>query len=139
MSKCTATDTAQPAAETLLNDHQLRQLDPAQRTRLRRVTHEATLLYPDRPDLQRAAAEAAIDYLCGDADLAAEGAEWHRIRREEQRLGARVRQLAVLSVADKIFSERCIARMIAVDRMALRRWSGKTTAAGAAPRRGARR
>lgn len=110
---------------TLLGQPRARRLDVAQRNRLQRSAHEAKLLYPDRPDLQECAIEAAIDYLHHTADLEADGAEWRRIREEEKRLGARVRQLAVMSVADKALSERRAASVIFVDRMRLRRWSGK--------------
>ncbi|OBJ97887.1 hypothetical protein [Mycobacterium sp. 1245852.3] len=94
-------------------------------TACHRVAREAALLYPDNPDLQQCAVDAAIDYLNDNADLDADGAEWHRIRDQEKRLGARVRQLAVMAVADKAVSERRAASAIFIDRMALRRWSGK--------------
>lgn len=113
-------------AVAAMSQPRARQLNPAQRARLRRAARDAALLYPDSPDLQECAIEAALDYLNDGADLDAEGAEWHRIREEEKRLAARVRQLAVMSVADKAVSERRAADVIFVDRMALRRWSGKT-------------
>jgi hypothetical protein len=106
-----------------------RQLNPAERARLQRAARDAALLYPDNPDLQQCAVDAAIDYLHHTADLDADGAEWHRIRLAEKRLAARVRQLAVMSVADKAVSERRAASVIFVDRMALRRWSGKAARA----------
>jgi hypothetical protein len=115
---------AEPMA-TLLNSARARQLDAAARNRLHRAAREAALLYPDNPDLQQCAVDAAIDYLNDNADLDADGAEWHRIRDQEKRLGARVRQLAVMAVADKAVSERRAASAIFIDRMALRRWSGK--------------
>ncbi|VBA32287.1 hypothetical protein LAUMK4_05714 [Mycobacterium persicum] len=102
-------------------------LDSAQQARLQRVACDAVLLYPKDPDLQRCAVDAAIDYLYNSADLQAAAAQWQRIREEEKRIRARVRQLAVLSVADRIVSERRVARAIGVDRMRLRRWSGKPT------------
>lgn len=102
-----------------------RQLNAAQQARLQHAARDAALLYPYNSDLQRCAIDAALDYLNDGADLDAEGAEWHRIREEEKRLAARVRQLAVMSVADKAVSERRAADVIFVDRMALRRWSGK--------------
>lgn len=103
-----------------------RHLNSAQRARLQRAARDAALLYPDNSDLQQCAVDAALDYLNDSADLDADGAKWHRIRQEERRLGARVRQLAVMAVADKAISERRAASAIFVDRMALRRWSGKT-------------
>lgn len=106
-----------------------RQLSPAARARLHRAARDAALLYPDNPDLQQCAVDAAVDYLHHTADLDADGAKWHRIRQEEKRLRARVRQLAVMSVADKAVSERRAASVIFVDRMRLRRWSGKTAPA----------
>lgn len=129
MEKGMATDRRPPPAEpaTVRSAPQIGQLNAAQQARVRHVAREAALLYPDDPTLQRCAVEAAIDYLCGDADLGVTGAEWHRIRQEEKRLRARVRQLAVMSVADKTFSERAVALAIGLDRMRLRRWSGKPT------------
>ncbi|KEP42288.1 hypothetical protein [Mycobacterium kansasii] len=102
-------------------------LDSAQQARLQRVACDAVLLYPKDPDLQRCAVDAAIDYLYNSADLQAAAAQWQRIREEEKRIRARVRQLAVMSVADRVVSERRVARAIGVDRMRLRRWSGKPT------------
>lgn len=113
-------------AASAMSQPRARQLNPAQRARLQRAARDAELLYPDNPDLQQCAIDAALDYLNDGADLNAEGAEWHRIREKEKRLAARVRQLAVMSVADKAVSERRAADVIFVDRMALRRWSGKT-------------
>lgn len=113
------------AAPTAMAQPRARQLTPAAQARLQRAARDAALLYPDNPDLQRCAVDAAMDYLHHTADLDADGAEWHRIRQEEKRLGARVRQLAVMSVADKTVSERRAASAIFVDRMTLRRWSGK--------------
>lgn len=113
-------------AVAVMSQPRARQLNPTQRARLQRAARDAALLYPDNPDLQQCAIEAALDYLNDSADLDAEGAQWHRIREEEKRLAARVRQLAVMSVADKAVSERRAADVIFVDRMALRRWSGKT-------------
>lgn len=113
-------------AVAAMSQPRARQLNPAQRARLQRAARDAALLYPDNPDLQQCAIEAALDYLNDGADLDAEGAKWHRIREDEKRLAARVRQLAVMSVADKAVSERRAADVIFVDRMALRRWSGKT-------------
>lgn len=115
---------------TLLNQPRARRLNPDARTRLQRVARDAARLYPDKPDLQQCAVDAALDYLHHTADLDAEGAEWHRIREQEKRLGARVRQLAVMSIADKTVSERRAASLIFVDRMRLRRWSGKKSNAG---------
>lgn len=112
-------------AAALLNQPRARRLDAAARARLQHAAREAALLYPDQPDLQQCTIDAAIDYLHHTADLEADGAEWHRIREQEKRLGARVRQLAVMSVADKAVSERRAATAIFVDRMRLRRWSGK--------------
>lgn len=114
---------------TLITQPRARQLDSAARARLQCAAREAALLYPDNPDLQRCAVDAALDYLHHTADLNADGAEWHRIREQEKRLGARVRQLAVMAVADKVVSERRAASVIFVDRMRLRRWSGKRTSA----------
>jgi hypothetical protein len=102
-----------------------RQLDAAQRLRLDQVTRDAALLYPTEPELQQAAVQAAVDYLHGSVDLADVGARWLRVRGEGKRLEARARQLAVMAVADKMFSERFIARALGIDRMRLRRWSGK--------------
>lgn len=113
----------------LLNQPRARQLDSAARARLQCAAREAARLYPDDPDLQRCAVDAALDYLHHTADLNADGAEWHRIREKEKRLGARVRQLAVMAVADKVLSERRAASVIFVDRMRLRRWSGKRSSA----------
>lgn len=126
----------------VLTQPRARRLDSAQQARLHRAACDAALLYPDDPDLQRCAVDAAIDYLDHSADLDAAGAEWQRIREQEKRIRARVRQLAVMSVADRVVSERRVARVIGVDRMLLRRWSGKrasTRAAGAPLSRGARR
>ncbi|BBZ15207.1 hypothetical protein BST20_18060 [Mycobacterium branderi] len=99
------------------------------RARLQRAARDAALPYPTNPDLQQCAVDAAIHLLCDTADLNTAGAEWRRIQQEEKRIRARVRPLAVMSVADKIFSERWVARATFVDRMRLRRWSGKTTSA----------
>ncbi|WP_157137572.1 hypothetical protein [Mycobacterium parascrofulaceum] len=109
----------------VLSQPRARRLDSAQQARLHRAACDAELLYPDDPHLQRCAVEAAIDYLDHSADLNAAGAEWQRIREQEKRIRARVRQLAVMSVADRVVSERRVARVIGVDRMLLRRWSGK--------------
>lgn len=109
-------------------DDRVRHLDAAQRARLDRAACDAALLYPDDPELQRAAVDAAFEYLHGEADLAAAGAEWGRARHEEKRLRARVRQLAVMAVADDVSSERRLAPAAGVDRMTLRRWSGKDVA-----------
>lgn len=117
----------------LLSQPRARRLNPDARKRLQQAARDATLLYPDKPDLQQCAIVAALDYLHHTADLHAEGAEWHRIREEAKRLEARVRQLAVMSIADKTISERRAASLIFVDRMALRRWSGKTSHAGRTP------
>ncbi len=111
----------------LMRQPRARQLDSVRRTRLQRAARDAALLYPENPELQRCAVDAAIDYLRDTADLDAAGAEWRRIREEEKRIRARVRQLAVMSIADRIVSERRVARAIGVDRMRLRRWSGKPT------------
>lgn len=144
MKRGKATDRRPPPAEpaTGLSAPRIGQLNAAQQARVRHVAREAALLYPDDPALQHCTVEAAIDYLCGAADLGATGAEWHRVRDEEKRLRARVRQLAVMSVADKTFSERGVALAIGVDRMRLRRWSGKPTSshpAGSALTQEARR
>lgn len=114
----------------VLSQPRARRLNADARTRLQRAARDAARLYPDKPDLQRCAIDAALDYLHHAADLDAEGAEWHRIREQEKRLGARVRQLALMSIADKTVSERRAASLIFVDRMALRRWSGKNSNAG---------
>ncbi|OBK46772.1 hypothetical protein [Mycobacterium sp. 1081908.1] len=100
-------------------------LDASQRVRLRRAARDAALLYPNNPRLQHAAVDAALEYLHGTTDLADAGADWDRARAEELRLRARVRQIAVMAVADNV-SERSVARAVGVDRMTLRRWSGKT-------------
>lgn len=101
------------------------ELTAAQQARLDRAARDAAQLYPDKPELQRAAVEAAIEYLRGSPDLSAIGAQWRRIRGEEKRFQARVRQIALMAVADKLSSERSVACAIGVDRMRLRRWSGK--------------
>lgn len=126
---CPEGSSGEPMA-ALLSQPRARRLNPDARTRLQRAARDAALLYPDKPDLQQCAVDAALDYLHHTADLDAEGAEWHRIREEEKRLGARVRQLALMSIADKAVSERRAASLIFVDRMALRRWSGKKSNAG---------
>lgn len=128
---------ARQTVAALLSQPRARLLDSARRGRLQRAVDDAAVLYPGNPDLQQCAVDAAIDYLYDDADLGAAGAEWHRIRQEEKRIRARLRQLAVMSVADGTVSERGAALAIGVDRMRLRRWSGKTTSAshpGSAPR-----
>lgn len=102
-----------------------RGLDAVQQARLERAAHDAALLYPKEPDLQQAAVDAALEYLQGNADLTGAGAEWRRARTEEKRLRARVRQMAVMAAADEISSERQLAPAAGVDRMTLRRWSGK--------------
>ncbi|GAB4988145.1 hypothetical protein MAHJHV61_34190 [Mycobacterium avium subsp. hominissuis] len=99
-------------------------LDSVQRARLERAAQEATQLYPESPDLQRAAVTAAADYLLGHTDPAAAGAELATVRRAEKRARARARQVAVMAFADGR-SERAIARDVGVDRMNLRRWLGK--------------
>jgi hypothetical protein len=102
-------------------------LDAGRRARLKRAARDAALQYPNHPELQRAAVDAALEYLRGTSDLAQAGADWGRARDQEQRVRARVRQLAVMAVADEV-SERSVARVLGVDRMTLRRWSGKTAA-----------
>lgn len=128
MSTRSATDLEGSSSEvvvTVMSQPRARQLNTAQRSRLQREACEAARLYPDNPDLQQCAIDAAIDYLHDTADLDADGAEWHRIRQQEKQIRARVRQLAVMAVADKAVSERRAASVIGVDRMRLRRWSGK--------------
>lgn len=115
---------------SVLSQPRARRLNPDARTRLQRAARDAARLYPDKPDLQQCAIDAALDYLHHTADLDAEGAEWHRIREQEKRLGARVRQLAMMSIADKTVSERRAASLFFVDRMTLRRWSGKKSNPG---------
>jgi hypothetical protein len=137
-----APSTPAASADVRGADPRAQQLDTAGRHRLQRATRQAALLYPNDPGLQRAAVEAALEYLHGATDLADAGADWHRARDEEQRIRARVRQIAVMAVADHV-SERSVARAVGVDRMTLRRWSGKTSARPdaelPAPGRGARR
>jgi hypothetical protein len=136
-ARATASSATAPGA-----DPRARHLDDAQRARLQRAARDAALLYPHDRELQRAAVDAALEYLHGNTDLADAGADWDRARGEEQRIRARIRQLAVMAVADKI-SERSVARAVGVDRMTLRRWSGKTTGRAhgeaSAPGRGDRR
>jgi hypothetical protein len=120
-----------PPPATANTDHRARQLDAAQQVRLEQASRDAVLLYPNDPDLQCAAVDAAVEYLQGNASLVDAGAEWRRIRGEEKRHQARVRQLAVMTVADKISSERSVARAVGVERMRLRRWSGKAAVAPA--------
>lgn len=124
-SPASTDDTAAGTSTGRRADKPTRGLDAAQRARLGQVAHDVALLYPDNAELQQAAVDAAIDYLHGDADLGAISAEWHRIQNEEKRLEARVRQLAVMALADKRSSERSLSRAIPVERMRLRRWSGK--------------
>jgi hypothetical protein len=106
-------------------DERIAELDAAQRARLATAARDAALLYPNDPELQHAAVDAALEYLHGEIDLAVAGAQWGRARHEEKRLRARVRQLAVMAAADDLSSERRLAPAAGVDRMTLRRWSGK--------------
>jgi Homeodomain-like domain len=106
-------------------DPRAHHLDAAGRARLDRAARDAALHYPNDPALQSAAIDAALEYLHGNTDLADAGADWDRARGEEQRVRARIRQIAIMAVADNI-SERSVARALGVDRMTLRRWSGKT-------------
>jgi uncharacterized membrane protein len=99
-------------------------LDAQRQARLDRAVRDARRLYPDSPELQRAAIQAAIEYLAGTTDMAAAGAELSRVRREAQQVRARVRQIATMAAADG-HSERGVARAVGVDRMMVRRWLGK--------------
>ncbi|MGV7301758.1 hypothetical protein PJK45_21470 [Mycobacterium kansasii] len=99
-------------------------LEATQRTRLDRAARDAERLYPDNPELRRVALEAAADYLLGRTDACGVGAELARVRRQERRIRARVRQIAVMAVADG-HSEHSVARQIGVNRINLRRWLGK--------------
>lgn len=115
-----------------LSQPHTRRLDSIQQARLHRAAGDAALLYPDDPDLQRHVLAAAIDYRDHRADLDADAAQWQPIREQEKRIRARVPQLAVMSVADRVASEPQVARVIGVDCMLLRRWSGKRANTGAA-------
>ncbi|WP_156671377.1 MULTISPECIES: hypothetical protein [unclassified Mycobacterium] len=120
-----------PQPQTSLSDGRARRLNAAQQARLRRATDEAAQLYPNNLDLQRCAVQAALDYLCGAADLETAARDWQRSRRQETLHRARVRQLAVMSIADGAVSERGAALTLGMDRMRLRRWSGKAVSAAA--------
>lgn len=104
--------------------HRPNGLDATQRARLERAARDAERLYPDNPELRRAALDAAADYLLGRTDACGAGAELARVRREERRIRARVRQIAVLAVADG-HSEHSVARQVGINRINLRRWLGK--------------
>jgi len=100
-------------------------LDAAQRARLEQAARDAALLYPDNDELRGEAITAATQYLLGLLDPLSVGADLARVRLEDQRVRARVRQIAVMAFADGR-SERSIARDVGVDRMNLRRWLGKS-------------